>query len=176
MERRSPSGTTRLHEQFIPPPPRVDNCGSYDGKMDYQSIFHFLNRYQETFALNEVDDDPLADKPWMKESVPELHIHSADDVCFKFEGLCVVTFAKGEGDALPKALADANLAMKAKFERQIQRGAKFNFVWVNVDKEKEFVDAFKFESFPQIAVLKLGKRNRFAAGEGDLSEGTMVRL
>lgn len=161
----------------------------YEGKMEFQGLFEFMNRYQETFALNtpsvclffrgkvsegwafDFQDDDGSDKPWLSETIPELTSLSADDVCFKFDGMCVVAVTKSGDGKIPKNIQDTLVNVKAKFERQIQRGAKFSFVWLNAAVEKAFSEGLQMSGeTPGFAALKLGKRNRFAALEGDFTE------
>ena len=59
----------------------------YDGKMtDIREIFEFLNKYQETFAMeNSAADEELAQKkPWLSEALPELTSLSAQDICYGY--------------------------------------------------------------------------------------------
>ena len=52
----------------------------FEGKFtDIREIFEFLNKYQETFALenNAADEELALKKPWLSEAVPELTSISA---------------------------------------------------------------------------------------------------
>eukprot|EP00294_Goniomonas_avonlea_P010850 CAMPEP_0114558710 /NCGR_PEP_ID=MMETSP0114-20121206/10531_1 /TAXON_ID=31324 /ORGANISM="Goniomonas sp, Strain m" /LENGTH=398 /DNA_ID=CAMNT_0001744127 /DNA_START=149 /DNA_END=1345 /DNA_ORIENTATION=- len=145
----------------------------YDGKIEYQSLFQFLNPYQETFAMKADMEDPAVSKPWLMEAVPELNSLSAEEVCYKFDGICVVAFSK-PADGKPEAkVLDAITNIKAKYERQIQRGAKFSFVWLNTEVETEFAAAFSLPNVPAVAALKLGKRNRFALHDGEFEQSAI---
>jgi len=68
----------------------------YSGEMKYQPLFDFMNVFSETFVPggDKVDNN----KPWLTETIPELSIKSADDICFKSEVLCVIALSKGSPD------------------------------------------------------------------------------
>lgn len=70
--------------------------GVYTGEMKYSDIFDYLNIHAETFVPGG-ESESAATKPWMTETVPELHRLSADDICLKADNLCVIYF----GDAKP---------------------------------------------------------------------------
>merc|ERR1711966_407892 len=91
---------------------------SLKGKMsDIREIFEFLNKYQETFAMENsaADEELAAKKPWLSEAVPELNSLSAQDVCYGADAWCVIVAGKrGADDKLEKPLLDIMTASKGK--------------------------------------------------------------
>lgn len=69
----------------------------YSGEMKYSEMYDFLNIHAETFVPGG-ESESAATKPWMTETVPELHRLSADDICLKADNLCVIYF----GEAKPE--------------------------------------------------------------------------
>ena len=90
----------------------------FDGKLtDIREIFEFLNKYQETFAMeNSAADEELAQKkPWLSEAVPELTSLSAQDVCYGADAWCVIVAGKRGADGkLEKSVLDTVIASKSK--------------------------------------------------------------
>lgn len=67
----------------------------YQGELKYREIFNWLNVYSETFVAG--GEKSASDKPWLLESIPELHRMSGDDICFKKEGsLCAILLLETE--------------------------------------------------------------------------------
>jgi len=144
----------------------------FEEKMEYSELFEFLNRYQETFAMeNAAADEELAQKkPWLSEAVPQLTSLSAQDICYGGDAVCVIVAAKPTGEGkLPKDLYDVVMAAKGKYSTG---NAKLTFMWVDADKEKGFCSALTMEGAPAMAVLRTGKRTRYARSEAEVtSEG-----
>jgi protein disulfide-isomerase A6 len=144
----------------------------FDGKMEYGELFEFLNRYQETFAMDnaQADEELAMKKPWLSEAVPELTSLSAQDICFGGDAVCVIVAATPSAEGkLPKAIYDVVMSAKGKYSTG---NAKLNFMWVNVDREKGFCDKLDMPAGPAVAVLRTGKRTRYAKSETDVtSEG-----
>jgi hypothetical protein len=61
----------------------------YKGDIVYKPIFDWANIYAETFVAGG-ESESVSTKPWMSETVPELHRLSADDICMKADNLCVI--------------------------------------------------------------------------------------
>ena len=80
----------------------------YEDKIVYSEVFEFLNRYQETFAMEKPaqDEEDAAKRPWLSESFPEMHALSAPDVCYNADSVCVITVTKPGADG--KVPSDLN--------------------------------------------------------------------
>eukprot|EP00292_Cryptomonas_paramecium_P005861 CAMPEP_0113670062 /NCGR_PEP_ID=MMETSP0038_2-20120614/4926_1 /TAXON_ID=2898 /ORGANISM="Cryptomonas paramecium" /LENGTH=394 /DNA_ID=CAMNT_0000586033 /DNA_START=46 /DNA_END=1230 /DNA_ORIENTATION=- /assembly_acc=CAM_ASM_000170 len=144
----------------------------YDGKMDQKELFEFINRYQETFALENLaaDEEIALKKPWLSENVPEMTSQSAADICYNGDAVCILAFVKpGSDGKLEKSAYDMIMAAKSKYA---SGNAKFAFMWVNFAKESSFSAALGVDSQPALVALRTGKRTRYAKSEGSFnSEG-----
>jgi len=141
----------------------------YEEKFDHQEIFEFLNRYQETFAMEKpgADEELAAKKPWLSESVPELTSLSAADICYGTENVCVIIAATPTAEGkLDKATYDEIAQAKAKFN---PGNGKYQFMWLNIEREKAFCAATDVSSGPTVMALRTGKRTRFAKSEAAFS-------
>ena len=66
--------------------------------------------------------------------VPELHHKSSKDICLNTEGtLCVILITP---QAPTKTLKDEFEFLNAKYDRKIERGSKYKFMWLNAAIEK----------------------------------------
>mmetsp|Transcript_23127 Transcript_23127/g.35209 ORF Transcript_23127/g.35209 Transcript_23127/m.35209 type:complete len:405 (-) Transcript_23127:85-1299(-) len=143
----------------------------FEEKVEYQELFEFLNRYQETFAMEQpgADEELAAKKPWLSESVPELTKLSAEDICYGTENVCVIVAATPTAEGkLDKGVYDEIAAAKSKFN---PGNGKYQFMWLNTDREKAFVSATGLEAATTtILALRTGKRTRFAKSEAAFSE------
>lgn len=72
-----------------------------------------------------------------------MHSKSARDICMGTDGtLCVILLTKEK----PNQDIVSNFeALNTKFDRKIDRGAKFKFMWLNVALEKKWGEIFKYE-------------------------------
>jgi Trm5-related predicted tRNA methylase len=52
-------------------------------------------------------------------------------------------------------------AVSHKFDRKIDRGAKFKFMWLNTQTEKKWAEFFKYNGENKVIVLNPGKRRRY---------------
>ena len=108
----------------------------FEGKFtDIREIFEFLNKYQETFALenNAADEELALKKPWLSEAVPELTSISAQDICYGADAWCVVAAGKRGADGkLEKGLLDTLMASKGKHS---SGSVKLSFMWIDADRE-----------------------------------------
>jgi len=149
----------------------------YDGKLtDIREIFEFLNKYQETFAMENsaADEELAAKKPWLSEAVPELNSLSAQDVCYGADAWCVIVAGKrGADDKLEKPLLDIMTASKGKHSGGT---VKLSFMWVDAEREKTFVSALGIDSAPKVAVLRTGKRTRYAKSEDDVTAANLEKF
>eukprot|EP00284_Hemiselmis_tepida_P017695 CAMPEP_0174927628 /NCGR_PEP_ID=MMETSP1355-20121228/19415_1 /TAXON_ID=464990 /ORGANISM="Hemiselmis tepida, Strain CCMP443" /LENGTH=394 /DNA_ID=CAMNT_0016173745 /DNA_START=26 /DNA_END=1206 /DNA_ORIENTATION=+ len=137
----------------------------YEAKVEYGELFEFLNRYQETFAMEkpQQDEEDAAKRPWLTESFPEMHALSAPDVCYGADSVCVLAVTKSASDGKPPAdLNNVVMSVKAKYSNS--GSAKFSFTWIDSDKEKAFCEALGV-SAPGLIALRTGKRTRFGRSE-----------
>jgi hypothetical protein len=60
--------------------PSEKKHSTYNGEMKYGPIFDFLNVFTETFVPGgeQLDNE----KPWTRETFPEMNSKSANDICF----------------------------------------------------------------------------------------------
>jgi len=100
------------------------------------AIFDFLNIYSEVFVPGGGSSaDSAATKNWLTELVPELHYKSANDICLKVEGvICVILL--NDGDKPNNDLINEMKKLNSKFERHIDRGNVYKFMWLNAMREK----------------------------------------
>eukprot|EP01017_Pseudomicrothorax_dubius_P005126 TRINITY_DN11211_c0_g1_i1.p1 TRINITY_DN11211_c0_g1~~TRINITY_DN11211_c0_g1_i1.p1 ORF type:complete len:398 (+),score=137.24 TRINITY_DN11211_c0_g1_i1:83-1276(+) len=140
----------------------------YTGEIKYQAIFDFLNVHSETFvAGGGSSQDSAATKAWLTEIVPELEGKSGKDICFGVENvLCVILVSDGKPD---KEYIETLKEAHKLFDRKIDRGTKYNFMWVDRTKEAEFANIFGLESVPNIAILNPGRRKRFVIHPGSVT-------
>jgi hypothetical protein len=100
--------------------------------------------------------------------VPELHHKSAKDICLGTEGtLCVILITS---ERPTRALKDEFEALNAKYDRKIERGTKYKFMWLNGALEKAWASIFGYSGSDLVVVLNPGKRKRFTPHEGPISK------
>ncbi len=136
-------------------------------QIDYKELFEFLNRYQETFAMEKpaADEEEAMKKPWLSEPLPELHALSAPDICYGGEAVCVLAFTPAGADGKPsKDVYDA--IMTAKNKHGNSGSSKFVFMWVDANKEQGFAGALGVSN-PGLVALRTGKRTRYGKSELD---------
>lgn len=145
----------------------------YKGKeFNFDKLFEFLNVYSEVFVPGGGSSlDSSATKQWMTEVFPELHDKSARDICLGTDGtLCVILLTKQK--PAPELTAHFE-ALNTKFDRKIDRGAKFKFMWLNVGVEPKWGETFKYEQ-DKVIVLNPGKRKRYTNHEGELTKDSIA--
>lgn len=93
----------------------------YSGEVKFRPIFEFLNVYSEVFvAGGGSSSGSAASKEWLSESVPEMNIFSAGDICLKVEGtLCVIILSSGKPN---KDVIEIFKDLNRFYERKIDRG------------------------------------------------------
>ena len=135
----------------------------YKGKMSYIDIFEFINIYSETFVFGDQKEDEvsIASKPWLTEVLPELNAETANDICLQKEGLCVLyvtTFPPIE------EVKNVMQEVSQNYDKQIDRGLQFNFMWLDAKAEADVFGTFKLEEdeLPAVVVLNAkGRRKRY---------------
>merc|ERR1712028_159461 len=113
-------------------------------------------------AGNQAESSNIEDdQPWLTQEIPELTSKSANSICFKGEGLCVIYLKGGAAD---QTEIDMLTELSKKFTSQLSdRGAKMKFMWLNLELETAFKDLFKPAQLPSAVVFNPHKRLRFAA-------------
>lgn len=81
--------------------------------------------------------DSAATKAWLTEVVPEMHLKSAPDICLGQEGIICVILINPSGKP-NKTLIDIMKKLHEAYDRKIDRGLDFKYMWVNGDIEKEW--------------------------------------
>ncbi|EGR27306.1 hypothetical protein IMG5_198140 [Ichthyophthirius multifiliis] len=138
----------------------------YKGEMKYQPIFEFLNVYSQTFVPGG-NQESSATKPWLSEVVPEIHIKSNRDICLGQEGiLCVVLLSSGRPQ---QKQIDVLKNLHQLYDRKIERGIQYKFMWLDCSIEQKWAVLFGFENKPKVVIINPGKRKRFIDHEGDLT-------
>merc|ERR1719440_1591753 len=79
---------------------------TYSGEMNFRALQEWVNPYVESGvgdkvgagAAQESEANLEDDQPWLSQEVPELTSKSANSICFKGEGLCVIYLKDGATD------------------------------------------------------------------------------
>jgi hypothetical protein len=108
-------------------------------------LFEFLNVFSEVFVPGGGSAaESAATKHWLTEVVPEIHQKSANDVCLKVESvICVILVNNGDKPynssliCSDNALIDELKELNNLYQRAINRGNVFKFMWLNAVKEKK---------------------------------------
>jgi len=139
---------------------------TYKGEMTFLGLQEWINLFSESGMGDKVagvggkEEESIEEaKPWLVQEVPELTGKSANDICFKGEGLCVIYLRDGE---LPSAETDMLTSLSKKFTSQLSdRGAKMKWMWMNLAIETAFKELFEPEQMPSAVVFNPHKRLRF---------------
>lgn len=81
--------------------------------------------------------------------------------------LCVILIT---GEKPTKVLKDEFEALNAKYDRKIERGTKYKFMWLNGAIEKAWAGIFGYTGSDSVVVLNPGKRKRFTPHEGPINK------
>lgn len=123
---------------------------------------------------NQICRELAQKKPWLSEALPELTSLSAQDICYGADAWCVIVAGKRGGDGkLEKGLQDTMIASKSK---HASGSVKLAFMWVDADREKTFTSALGIESAPRVAVLRTGKRTRYAKSDDDVTGANLEKF
>merc|ERR1719502_313172 len=140
---------------------------TYAGEMNFRALQEWVNPYVESGVGDKVgpgaaqaDDSNIEDdQPWLSQEVPELTSKSANSICFKGEGLCVIYLKDG---AASQGEIDMLSGLSKKFTSQLSdRGAKMKFMWLNLEIETTFKELFNPSQMPSAVVFNPHKRLRF---------------
>jgi hypothetical protein len=69
-----------------------------------------------------------------------------------------------------RALKDEFEALNAKYDRKIERGTKYKFMWLNGAVEKAWAGIFGYSGNDLVVVLNPGKRKRFTPHDGPINK------
>lgn len=138
---------------------------TYKGEMNFLALKEWINTFSESGMGDKVagaggqEESVEEAKPWLVQEVPELTGKSANDICFKGEGLCVIYLKDGETTS---AETDMLNSLSKKFTSQLSdRGAKMKWMWMNMALETAFKELFEPEQMPTAVVFNPHKRLRF---------------
>lgn len=139
----------------------------YSGETKYAAIFDFLNIYSEQYVVGGGGSlDSAGDKPWLTESIPELNAKSAKDICLETNGaLCVIVFSNQKPS---KTALDTVKEVRRRYDNKIDRGLKYNFMWIDSPKNPLWAKYFSVQTLPTVIFFHPGKRKRFFRISGDL--------
>lgn len=153
----------------------------YEGENKFKLLFDFLNVYSETFFRvgedkTKTNETTKQDKPWLNEKLPELTKDSANEVCFKVDGVVCVLLVNKEkpSEDLVNLFSSVQNWLSPKIDRG---GVKYKFGWVNSEEQKSFISALELEqgAGPKMVIVNPGKRKRFFIPEVELSEDKMSK-
>jgi len=154
---------------------KAEHKDTYKGEINFLGLKEWINLFSESGMGDNLhaggkEAESIEDaKPWLVQEVPELTGKSANDICFKGEGLCVIYLKDGEISAVE---TDMLTGLSKKFTSQLSdRGAKMKWMWMNLALEKDFKNLFEPEQMPSAVVFNPHKRLRFTKLEhGDEGE------
>merc|ERR1719356_2085407 len=129
---------------------KAEEKETYTGEMKFGALKDWVNLHSESGMGDKVagaggkEEESIEDaKPWLVQEVPELTGKSANDICFKGEGLCVIYLKDGEVSA---AETEMLTTLSKKFTSQLSdRGAKMKWMWMNLALEEAFKALFEPE-------------------------------
>jgi hypothetical protein len=73
-------------------------------------------------------------------------------------------------DKPAKELKDVFEGLNAKYDRKIERGTKYKFMWLNAAVEQAWGKLFGYSNSDLVVVLNPGKRKRFTPHEGPITK------
>lgn len=101
-----------------------------------------------------------------------MHQKSAGDICLNLEGyLCVLTFTSGKPEG---ALKEELIKLSKNYAQKALRGSSFKFMWVDIEKESHWKNAFSIEKVPSMLVLNPGRRKRYVIHENAITFSDVV--
>ncbi|KAL7068357.1 hypothetical protein ACR3K2_12120 [Cryptosporidium serpentis] len=147
----------------------------YKGKIEFTSLFEYLNVYAETFVMgggfsdHDGSQNVLA-RPWLEQSIPELTGLSYGDICSKHKTFCVIYLKNGELTSDEQTMLEE---LKELFTPHISgRGTNFRWMWMDISIESEFYKLFKGDNdqikLPSAVILGTNKRLKFTLLPKDL--------
>lgn len=97
-----------------------------------------------------------------------MHHKSSKDICLGTDGtLCVILITANPPE---QSLKNTFEALNAKYDRKIERGTKYKFMWLNASVEKGWAKVFNYDSADKVVILNPGKRKRFTSHEGPINK------
>ena len=151
-----------------------------DGENKFKPLFDFLNVYSETFFRVGEDNTKASEetkkgKPWLNEKLPELTKDSANEVCFKVDGIvCVILINKEKPS---EELIGLFSNIQNWLSPKIDRGVKYKFGWINTSTQTEFAKAIEqnIGSGPNMILVNPGKRKRYFILENEMNEANISK-
>ena len=149
---------------------------TFKGDLTFLGLQEWINLFSESGMGDKVkgtggkeQEESIEEaKPWLVQEVPELTGKSANDICFKGEGLCVIYLKDGDVSADETEMLSG---LSRKFTSQLSdRGAKMKWMWLNLGQEAAFKELFAPEELPSAVVFNPHKRLRFAKLEHNEGE------
>lgn len=137
----------------------------FEGETKFKNVFDFINIYSETFFKvgedkTKASETTKEDKPWLNEKLPELNEKSANDICFKVDGVICVIIANNEKPqgSLNEIVTELTNYLSPKID---YGGIKYKFSWVNPTTQKSFSEVTGISETPRVVLINPGKRKRF---------------
>jgi hypothetical protein len=149
----------------------------YKGETKFKAVFDFLNIYSETFFKvgedkTKASEETKADRPWLSEKFPELNSKSANDLCFKVDGIiCVLLVSNDKPEAKLSSLMNE---LQDYLSPKIDRGIKYKFAWLNSETQGKFIGVTGVDGVPKVVLVNPGKRKRFFVVEEELSLSSLI--
>jgi len=139
----------------------------YKGEMNFKALSDWVNLHSESGMGDKMagvggqEEQSVEEaKPWLVQEVPELTQKSANDICFKGEGLCVIYLKEG---SLSTPETDMLTGLSKKFTSQLSdRGAKMKWMWMDLKIEANYKALFEPAMLPSAVMFNPHKRLRFA--------------
>jgi hypothetical protein len=108
--------------------------------------------------------------------LPELNKESANEICFKVDGIvCVLLIYKEKpGDELINLYSNVQNWLSPK----IDRGVKYKFGWINSTTQPKFTQSIGQEigAGPNLVLVNPGKRKRFYVLENEFIEENISNI
>merc|ERR1719428_1745344 len=145
---------------------KAETKDTYKGELNFLGLKEWINLFSESGMGDKVagaggkEEESIEDaKPWLVQEVPELTGKSANDICFKGEGLCVVYLKDG---TISAAETDMLTGLSKKFTSQLSdRGTKMKWMWMDLATETKYKELFSPPKMPSCIVFNPHKRLRW---------------
>ena len=80
----------------------------------------------------------------MSQPIPYISKESANDICLKKDGLCVIYVMKSAADSDP-AIVETMQVLQERFTSKLERGLTFTYMRLDSTAEADFAGAFGLE-------------------------------
>lgn len=146
--------------------PTEKKHSTYSGEMKYSPIFDFLNVFVETFVPGgeQLDNE----KPWTRETFPELTSKSGNDICFSHDSaMCAIYISENAPD-------QASISVVEQLLKE-NKETNFKYMWLNINTQPAFAKLLAGDSTPRLAVFSHGKRKKYLIHEGPFIAKDILR-